>query len=103
MLSSIILPSVVGWSSAKGIPPWPEARRPVQRRVGTYRTGAMQLFGYGLPRIPISRTSENSVNRKSNFGESPKGEVRRILLLGRWVNKGKKSEGPSVETKRPQV
>jgi hypothetical protein len=31
------------------------------------------------------------------------GEVRRITLPRTPVNKGKKSEGPSVETKRPQV
>src|SRR5215218_9533306 len=35
-----------------------------------------------------SSTSQNSFN--ANFGESPKGEVRRIHLLGSWVNKGKK-------------
>jgi hypothetical protein len=33
------------------------------------------------------RTSENSVKRKFNFRECPKGEVRRIPLLGTWMNK----------------
>jgi hypothetical protein len=32
-------------------------------------------------------TSQNCVNQKFNFGESPKGEVRRILLLGTSVNR----------------
>jgi hypothetical protein len=43
-----------------------------------------------LPNIGELRTgepSENSVNRKFNFRESPKGEVRRILIPRRWVNK----------------
>jgi hypothetical protein len=29
----------------------------------------------------------------ANFSELRKGEVRRIYLLGGWVNKGKKSKG----------
>src|SRR5918995_2353434 len=36
------------------------------------------------------RTSENSVKWKSNFRESPKGEVRRIPIPRTWVNKGKR-------------
>jgi hypothetical protein len=34
---------------------------------------------------------------------SLRNELLRIPLLGTWVNKGKKSEGLSVETKRPRV
>jgi hypothetical protein len=35
-------------------------------------------------------TSENSVKRKFNFGETPKGEVRRTLILRTRVNKGER-------------
>src|SRR5215216_2472983 len=38
-----------------------------------------------LPRVLYLRTSQNSF--KANFRESPKGEVRRILLLRGLVNK----------------
>src|SRR5688500_12106440 len=48
------------------------------------------------------RTSENSVKRKSNFRESPEGEVRRIPLLGTSVNKGKK-EGRHVPAHHPKL
>src|SRR5215208_2405959 len=37
-----------------------------------------------LRRTPCLRTSGNSL--KANFRESPKGEVRRIHILGGWVN-----------------
>ena len=46
-----------------------------------------------LPNIGELRTgepSENSVNRKFNFRESPKGELRRIPLPRTSVNTGKK-------------
>src|SRR5215218_2715264 len=33
------------------------------------------------------RTSENSVKWKSNFRESPKGEVRRMPILRGWAKK----------------
>ena len=36
-------------------------------------------------------TSEKT--HKANFRECPKGEVRRILILRRWVNNGKKRKG----------
>jgi hypothetical protein len=35
---------------------------------------------------------------KANFRESPKGEVRRILIPRTWVNKGKKR----AEVTRPR-
>src|SRR5919112_5951520 len=38
----------------------------------------------------------------ANFGESPKGEVRRILLLGTSVNRGKE-KSRSCHTPRPFV
>jgi hypothetical protein len=53
--------------------PWPEACRPAQRREGTYRTGAIQLFGYALPRIPLPRRWVNRL-----FLDTPVNE----LLLG---------------------
>jgi hypothetical protein len=37
---------------------------------------------------------------RRNVGESPKGEVRRILLLGTWVNKGIR-KGRDLEQPRP--
>jgi hypothetical protein len=40
-----------------------------------------------------ARTSQNSVKRKLNFRESPKGEVRGILIPCTLVNKGR-DEGP---------
>jgi hypothetical protein len=35
--------------------------------------------------VAMCLTSENSVY--ANFAETPKGEVRRILILRTWVNK----------------
>ena len=32
----------------------------------------------------------------TNFREPPKGEVRRITLLGTWVNKGIKKAGEEI-------
>ena len=65
------------------------------------RCGAMRGGDPLNNRAGAMRTSakENS----ANFAETPKGEVRRIPIPRTRVNKGKKSEGPSVETKRPQV
>src|SRR5829696_6718158 len=40
------------------------------------------------------RTSENSVKWKSNFRECPKGEVRRISILRRWVNNSGQDSSP---------
>src|SRR5215217_8071321 len=42
----------------------------------------------------VARTSENSVY--ANFAESPKGEVRRILIPRTWVNKGIKRVGATI-------
>jgi hypothetical protein len=42
------------------------------------------------------RTSENSVKQKLNFRESDAGEVRRIHLLGTWVNKDKEKAGAAL-------
>src|SRR5215211_2263855 len=45
----------------------------------------------GFPRSsPMLRTSELCIKRKFNFGESPKGEVRRIPIPRTRVNKGTK-------------
>jgi hypothetical protein len=43
-----------------------------------------------------ARTSENSVKWKSNFRESPKGEVRRIPILRTPVNKGERMSGREI-------
>ena len=47
-------------------------------------------LAYMLGGCSSGRTSENSVNRKFNFRECPKGEVRRIPILSTLVHKGKK-------------
>jgi hypothetical protein len=39
-------------------------------------------------------TSENPVKRKFNFGEDPKGEVRRTPIPRTPVNKGMKGRSP---------
>src|SRR5829696_3362127 len=38
--------------------------------------------------ITLSRADESPMNSWRNFRESPKGEVRRILIPRTWVNKG---------------
>src|SRR5215211_2936399 len=48
------------------------------------------------PRQLANEPSVKGCKRRRNFRESPKGDVRRIPILGTWVNKGKQRKGRSL-------